>query len=253
MVNSELRTSTPANPYYKTLLTRIPHSRIHVFSSPANSGMLARYYDPLRTILTSPCSRSLASPAMSAATFFNTLSTPDTLSECELKATTLCCIVSQKHVNNSTARPGKAEALAKQYEGKIDVVEFADLVKGDYSEALNGKPNGHVYCIHTLIVHCRCWRGRACGCSSCRKRRTRWHDSGQSVSTLSCLQRACLSRIFQSAVEGGLNIVRQAVANGINKIVITSSFVTAADFDKPERFFTDYTTTENGMALPCSS
>lgn len=39
---------------------------------------------------------------------------------------------------SSTARPAKVDALKEVHKGKVEVVPIADLVVGDYTEALKG-------------------------------------------------------------------------------------------------------------------
>lgn len=53
----------------------------------------------------------------------------------ESKFDTHCC-ASQYF---STARPAKVDALKETYGDNVDVVPIADLVTGDYTEALKGQ------------------------------------------------------------------------------------------------------------------
>lgn len=52
--------------------------------------------------------------------------------------------------------------------------------------------------------------------------------------------------ISKSAVEGSLNIIRQAAAVGIKKIVVTSSLATVRDSLKPESVYSDLVLTDEG-------
>lgn len=49
-------------------------------------------------------------------------------------------------------------------------------------------------------------------------------------------------------MEGSQNIVRQALQHGVKKVVVTSSWWTTADAEKPEVQFSDYLYTADGNA-----
>ncbi|KIY53434.1 NAD(P)-binding protein [Fistulina hepatica ATCC 64428] len=102
-------------------------------------------------------------------------------------------------VNDSTARGAKAEQLKAQYGDKIEVVTITDVAKDQFPEALAG--------VDALVHVASPLPGRAPP-----------------------------EIMFQSAVEGTLNIVRQAETAGIRNIVVTSSVVTV---NNPQDKFTD--------------
>ncbi|KAH8114612.1 NAD(P)-binding protein [Phellopilus nigrolimitatus] len=99
----------------------------------------------------------------------------------------------------ATARPAKVEILKASYEGKIEVDAIADLATGDYTEALKDVD---------AIVHTAMPLGL----------------------------RTDAAGLFEAAVDGAMNILRQGAAAGVKKAVMCSSFSTAIDFSKPNAF-----------------
>ncbi|KAH8114617.1 hypothetical protein DFH11DRAFT_1877465 [Phellopilus nigrolimitatus] len=99
----------------------------------------------------------------------------------------------------ATARPAKVDTLKASYEGKIEVVAIADLATGDYTEALKDVD---------AIVHTAMPLGL----------------------------RTDAAGLFEAAVDGAMNILRQGAAAGVKKAVMCSSFSTAIDFSKPNAF-----------------
>ncbi|THH07413.1 hypothetical protein EW145_g3401 [Phellinidium pouzarii] len=106
-----------------------------------------------------------------------------------------------------TARPAKVEAAKKLHGDKVDVVPIADIVDGDFTEAFKGVG---------ALIH--------------------------TAAPLAGRQEA--EGMLNSAVKGALNVISQAVNAGVKKIVITSSWGTANDLDRPERTYTDYVFSE---------
>jgi len=107
-----------------------------------------------------------------------------------------------------TARPGKSEALAKLYDGKIEVVEIADLAKDDYTKALK--------------------------------------DVGAVIHVASPIPgKTDLAGMLTGAVDGTLNILRQAIALGVKKFVVTGTIGSAVDPSKMSVVFSDYVYNEN--------
>ncbi|TDL23616.1 NAD(P)-binding protein [Rickenella mellea] len=99
------------------------------------------------------------------------------------------------HPVNITTRLAKVDALQKHLGDSVQVFGVDDAATGDYSNALKGVG---------AIIHC------AAPISS----------------------KADSDGLLRGAIDGALNIVKQAVAAGIFKIVITSSWVTANFDDK---------------------
>ncbi|KAH8114631.1 hypothetical protein DFH11DRAFT_1592236 [Phellopilus nigrolimitatus] len=108
----------------------------------------------------------------------------------------------------ATARPAKVEILKASYEGKIEVAAVADLATGDYTEALKDVD---------AIVHTAMPLGL----------------------------RADAVGLFEAAVDGAMNILRQGAAAGVKTAVMCGSFVTAIDLNKPNAFGGDYVYTEH--------
>jgi len=100
-----------------------------------------------------------------------------------------------------TARSSKVQALRDRYAGKVEVVAVDDIATGDYTEALKG--------VGAILHLAAPLGGKA-------------------------------EHLIDGAVEGSQNILRQAVKNGVKKIVITSSIVAVIDFDKPEVAFSKH-------------
>ncbi|KAH8114399.1 NAD(P)-binding protein [Phellopilus nigrolimitatus] len=101
-----------------------------------------------------------------------------------------------------TTRPAKVEAAKKQFGGTVDVAAIADIVDGDFTEALKGVG---------AVIH--------------------------AAAPLAGRQDA--HGMLDSAVKGALNVVRQSAAAGVTRVVVTSSWGTANDIDAA-RTFTDY-------------
>lgn len=58
---------------------------------------------------------------------------------------------------SSTARPAKVDALKEVHKGKVEVVPIADLVVGDYTEALKGLFQSNVMRTSNKCTHSRRW------------------------------------------------------------------------------------------------
>lgn len=54
----------------------------------------------------------------------------------------------------------------------------------------------------------------------------------------------CTNRTFQAAVEGTMNLVRQAASAGVKRVVVTSSLVTAQGTRKHEFLYDDFVLSE---------
>lgn len=103
----------------------------------------------------------------------------------------------------ATARSAKVQDLYKVYDGKVDVVAVDDIVNGDYTEALKGVG---------AIIHV----------------------------AAPLYNKADAAGMIEGTVEGSQNILRQAAKHGVAKFVLTSSWVTSIDYDRPEVIFSDY-------------
>jgi len=107
-----------------------------------------------------------------------------------------------------TARPGREDALRELHGDKIEIAVIADVATGDYTEALKGVG---------AILHVAAPLG----------------------------SKANAEQLLSGAIGGATNILKQAAAAGVHKVVITSSWATASNPDKPEVIFSDYVYTEN--------
>ncbi|TDL27090.1 NAD-P-binding protein [Rickenella mellea] len=104
-----------------------------------------------------------------------------------------------------TTRPAKVDAMQKFLGDKVEVVGIVDAATGDYTEALKGVG---------AIIHC----------------------------AAPIASKADPEGLLRGAIDGAMTILKQAVAAGIKKIVITSSWATV-NFD-PKVHFTDYVYTD---------
>ncbi|KLO19163.1 NAD(P)-binding protein [Schizopora paradoxa] len=94
----------------------------------------------------------------------------------------------------ATARPPKVDALREKYGGKVDVVGIADIANGDYSEALKD--------VDAILHIAAPLPGKA--------------DA---------------AGMIDGAVGGSLNIIRQAAAKGVKRVVLTSTMLAMLNLD----------------------
>jgi len=107
-----------------------------------------------------------------------------------------------------TSRAAKIDSAKKQFGEKVEVVSIDDIVEGDYTEALRGVG---------AVIH--------------------------AASPLA--GREDVESMLKHAVGGATNILHQAAAAGIKRIVVTSSAATLGDVITPEIVYSDTVLSHN--------